>query len=62
MFNVAPYGLSLTGQYIVKNIIIIAAGSCIVENRNTEKKICRQCFINKQRKKEVFPRNRDRPA
>ncbi len=25
-FNVAPYGLSLTGQYIVKNIIIIAAG------------------------------------
>ena len=24
-FNVAPYGLSLTGQYIVKNIIIIAA-------------------------------------
>ena len=26
IFNVAPYGLSLTGQYIVKNIIIIAAG------------------------------------
>ena len=25
-FNVAPYGLSLTGQYIVKNIVIIAAG------------------------------------
>ena len=26
IFNIAPYGLSLTGQYIVKNIIIIAAG------------------------------------
>jgi uncharacterized membrane protein YkgB len=26
IFHVAPYGLSLTGQYIVKNIIIIAAG------------------------------------
>ncbi|KAA9038184.1 DoxX family membrane protein [Ginsengibacter hankyongi] len=26
VFHIAPYGLSLTGQYIVKNIIIIAAG------------------------------------
>ena len=26
IFNIAPYGLSLSGQYIVKNIIIIAAG------------------------------------
>ncbi len=26
IFNVAPYGLSLTGQYIVKNIVIISAG------------------------------------
>ena len=26
IFRYAPYGLSLTGQYIVKNIIIISAG------------------------------------
>jgi len=26
VFHIAPYDLSLTGQYIVKNIIIIAAG------------------------------------
>lgn len=38
VFNIAPYGLSLTGQYIVKNIIIIAAGLVLwkIETQKTE--------------------------
>jgi len=33
-FRFAPYGLSLVGQYIVKNIVIIAAGIVIWKNEN----------------------------
>ncbi|MGZ4049447.1 MAG: DoxX family membrane protein [Bacteroidia bacterium] len=36
VFHIAPYGLSLTGQYIVKNIIIIAAG-LVLWNVETQK-------------------------
>lgn len=39
IFNIAPYGLSLTGQYIVKNIIIIAAGLVLWKTEKEKKKL-----------------------
>jgi len=39
-FNVAPYGLSLIGQYIVKNIIIVAAGLVLWKIETQKSAIC----------------------
>jgi hypothetical protein len=37
-FKYAPYGLSLFGQYIIKNIIIISSGWVIWQEQKLKKK------------------------
>ena len=37
MFTVAPFGLTLTGQYVVKNLILIGSGMLILNILNVPK-------------------------
>ncbi len=55
IFHVAPYGLSLTGQYIVKNIIIIAAGLVLWKIETQKRKFADNVLSINNARKKFFP-------
>jgi uncharacterized membrane protein YphA (DoxX/SURF4 family) len=53
-FTVIPFGLTLVGQYIFKNLVFLAAGAIICANRRSGSEICRPCSKSTSKGKLAF--------